>query len=99
MLLRKLSAVDPTSARSAAVDFQILKVADLLAIFDGVTIDLFQNFFDVRFVVNSTRSSVRQNLLCVSLVIPRQIQETLIALSFRIGVPFSDFFAEVIDEP
>jgi len=99
IFLRKNAAVDPTTARRAAIHFQILEVADLPAIFDSIAVDLFQNFYDVGFIVNSARPSVRQNLLCVSFVIPRQIQETLIALSLRIGVERFDFLAEVIDEP
>src|SRR5207244_12891414 len=53
--LRKNAAVDPTTARRAAIHFQILEVADLPAIFDSIAVDLFQNSFDVGFIVNSAR--------------------------------------------
>src|SRR3989442_11045457 len=59
IFLRKNAAIDPTAARGAAVNFQILEVAHLPAIFDSVAVDLLQNFFDVGFVVNFARSSVR----------------------------------------
>ena len=59
IFLRKDTAIDPTTAGSAAVRFQILEINDLPAICDGVAVDLFQNFFDVGFIVNSARSSVR----------------------------------------
>src|SRR5207253_1399327 len=52
IFLRKNAAIDPTTACSAAVRFQILEVNDLPAIFDSIAVDLFQNFFDVGFIVN-----------------------------------------------
>src|SRR5437660_7787238 len=99
IFLRKNAAIYPTTACSAAVNFQVLEVGDLPTIFDGVTVDLFQNSHDVGFIINSARSSIRENLRCISFVIPRQIQETLIALSLRISVERFELFAEMIDEP
>src|SRR5437588_4384256 len=96
---RKKSALDPTTARGDAVDFQVYEVANLPAIFYGVAVDFFQNFLDVRFLVIFLRSPFRRTSRCASFVSHRQIHEPLIALSFRIGVPFFTFRAEVIDEP
>src|SRR5262249_56393405 len=64
------AAVNPAAARRRTVIFQIRIAADLFTIGDRVAVDLLENLFGVRLVVDAARASLGHNLSRVPFPIP-----------------------------
>src|SRR6202008_675801 len=91
--LREDAAVDPAAACRRAVVLQLRVAADKtrpagawIGFIQPVTVYLHEDLLQVRFSFNAAERSIRQTRLLAEVVVPSEVQQTLIPGISRAGV-------------